>query len=317
MKNFGSNIKKIRTEQRLSLDRLSKLSNVSVSMLSNIERGIKTPTIRVAMKIASALGKSFTELLDNPLKVLAEEGSLYGSSDEGIRALTLTGEKMDINAEYSDLDDGCPSLPFPMQLEVVSTDESDNSIGTGIQSVVIGFIDTTNVFNVEILELNGVTPVLLSSITKQITFFNANRIGSNKSANGRIMLRSIEDRLPYALINEGNNEWRSARIFIPKGWTFIITGLSFSTIGSPIKIELISALAPSIDYTSPALVRWSTLVCDSSNQIDFDVPIKVNEMCLFTVRARCLKAYNASAVVSVLGYYFYSTNDEDDTVSKL
>ena len=54
--SFGGNLKKIRKQLALSLRELSQISNVSKTMLSEIETGKKTPTITVACKIAGALG---------------------------------------------------------------------------------------------------------------------------------------------------------------------------------------------------------------------------------------------------------------------
>lgn len=53
--SFGRNVKIIRVERGLSLQDLASNSNVSVSMLSKIEREEKIPTIRVASQIARAL----------------------------------------------------------------------------------------------------------------------------------------------------------------------------------------------------------------------------------------------------------------------
>lgn len=63
---FGKMVKKCRTNRDLSLKDLSQLSGVSTSMLSQIEREEKIPTIRVAAQIAEALGTSLSSMLDEP-----------------------------------------------------------------------------------------------------------------------------------------------------------------------------------------------------------------------------------------------------------
>jgi transcriptional regulator with XRE-family HTH domain len=47
----------------LTLEQLSKLSGVSRAMLSEVERGGKSPTIGVAKRIAHALGASFSAMV--------------------------------------------------------------------------------------------------------------------------------------------------------------------------------------------------------------------------------------------------------------
>ena len=60
------NLKRIRDQRKISLDKLAELTGVSKSMLGQIERGESSPTISVVWKIASGLKLSFTALLDSP-----------------------------------------------------------------------------------------------------------------------------------------------------------------------------------------------------------------------------------------------------------
>jgi transcriptional regulator with XRE-family HTH domain len=57
-------LKEQRKSKRLSLDALSKLSGISRSMLSQIERGESSPTIASLWNLTQALNLDFTTLLD-------------------------------------------------------------------------------------------------------------------------------------------------------------------------------------------------------------------------------------------------------------
>ncbi|MET7338433.1 XRE family transcriptional regulator [Nonomuraea sp. NPDC005650] len=60
---------RIRTERRargLTVERLATLSGISRSMVSEVERGGKTPTVLVLDRLATALGTSISRLLDEP-----------------------------------------------------------------------------------------------------------------------------------------------------------------------------------------------------------------------------------------------------------
>ncbi|MGG4605674.1 helix-turn-helix domain-containing protein [Paenalcaligenes sp. Me131] len=59
----GQAIQAIRSQQKLSLDALSKRSGVSKSMLSQIERNLTNPTIAVLWKLAQALDISVGDIL--------------------------------------------------------------------------------------------------------------------------------------------------------------------------------------------------------------------------------------------------------------
>jgi XRE family transcriptional regulator, regulator of sulfur utilization len=62
----AQNLKRIREEKKLSLDKLAELSGVSKSMLGQIERGESSPTISIVWKIANGLKISFTALVNAP-----------------------------------------------------------------------------------------------------------------------------------------------------------------------------------------------------------------------------------------------------------
>ncbi len=62
----AQNLKRIRDEKKLSLDKLSELTGVSKSMLGQIERGDSSPTISTIWKISSGLKVPFTALLNAP-----------------------------------------------------------------------------------------------------------------------------------------------------------------------------------------------------------------------------------------------------------
>jgi len=62
--NIAKNIKKLRQEKSISQDRLSKLADLSLNSIVNIETGNNpNPTIETLEKIAKALEVSIDELL--------------------------------------------------------------------------------------------------------------------------------------------------------------------------------------------------------------------------------------------------------------
>lgn len=61
---LGRNLRRLRTRQGHSLERLAKLSGVSRAMLGQIETGRSAPSISLLWKITTALGVPFATLLD-------------------------------------------------------------------------------------------------------------------------------------------------------------------------------------------------------------------------------------------------------------
>ncbi len=62
----AKNIKRLREENRLSMDELAKLSGVSKSMLAQIERGDGNPTISTLWKISNGMKVPFDALTVRP-----------------------------------------------------------------------------------------------------------------------------------------------------------------------------------------------------------------------------------------------------------
>jgi transcriptional regulator with XRE-family HTH domain len=90
----GANLRRIRVERGLSLERLSRLSEVSRAMLGQIELQQSTPTINILWKIARALNVPFSALISEPpgraVKVLSAAGARrLRSSDGGFSSRAL------------------------------------------------------------------------------------------------------------------------------------------------------------------------------------------------------------------------------------
>jgi len=70
MKDFnliiGNNLKNIRKQKLLSLDKVAEMTGVSKGMLAQIERGISNPTVTVLWKIATGLNVSFSYFMESP-----------------------------------------------------------------------------------------------------------------------------------------------------------------------------------------------------------------------------------------------------------
>lgn len=102
----GSNLKSIRKSRQLTLEALSKLTEVSVSMLGEIERGITNPTITVLWKIAEGLKIPFTDLINEkkpPVAVVHNKDAKIFIDEDGFRITSLFGfdpaKKMEIYYE--------------------------------------------------------------------------------------------------------------------------------------------------------------------------------------------------------------------------
>ena len=65
--NIGFNLKKIRKDRGLTLESLSSQSGVSKSMISEIERGIRNPSISILWNLANTLKTPLNFFLKDPV----------------------------------------------------------------------------------------------------------------------------------------------------------------------------------------------------------------------------------------------------------
>jgi XRE family transcriptional regulator, regulator of sulfur utilization len=63
---LAENLKTLRENKKLSLDKVAEMTGVSKTMLGQIERGESNPTINTVWKIANGLKISFTSLINHP-----------------------------------------------------------------------------------------------------------------------------------------------------------------------------------------------------------------------------------------------------------
>lgn len=74
MKDFnsiiGNNLKNIRKQKNLSLDKVAELTGVSKAMLAQIEKGASNPTVSTLWKIATGLNVSFSYFMEEDKEIV-------------------------------------------------------------------------------------------------------------------------------------------------------------------------------------------------------------------------------------------------------
>ena len=99
---IGKNLKDIRKERQLSLDELSKLTDVSASMLGEVERGVTNPTITVLWKISNGLKVplgSFMKERNGSTSVIHHHNSQICLEGDGFKIFSLFSFDQDKKTE--------------------------------------------------------------------------------------------------------------------------------------------------------------------------------------------------------------------------
>ncbi|GAA5157287.1 MULTISPECIES: helix-turn-helix domain-containing protein [Amycolatopsis] len=114
---LGERVQAARLERGLTLQALAERSEVSVSMLSSVERGAKAPTIVVLDRIATGLGLPLAQLITQParriLRRAAEQDTVHEPG--GWQRTVLTPVVPGVNFEWirSTLPPDCEAGTYP------------------------------------------------------------------------------------------------------------------------------------------------------------------------------------------------------------
>jgi transcriptional regulator with XRE-family HTH domain len=116
---LGNRIQSLRTDRGLTLRELADRSDVSVSMLSSVERGEKAPTVVVLDRISEGLDVTLASLVAEPdaERVIVRRAAEQDRVDEpaGWQRTILTPVVPGVNFEWirSTLPAGCDAGTFP------------------------------------------------------------------------------------------------------------------------------------------------------------------------------------------------------------
>lgn len=116
---LGARVQGLRHERGLTLQQLAAAAEVSVSMLSSVERGQKAPTVLVLARIADGLGVPLAELVAQPedSRVIVRRAADQDTVEEpgGWRRTVLTPVVPGVNFEWirTTLPPGCDAGRFP------------------------------------------------------------------------------------------------------------------------------------------------------------------------------------------------------------
>ena len=119
LESLGQRVQALRTDRGLTLRELADRSDVSVSMLSSVERGEKAPTVVVLDRIASGLNVTLASVVAVPdvERIIVRRAADQDRIDEpgGWQRTILTPVVPGVNFEWirSTLPPGCDAGTFP------------------------------------------------------------------------------------------------------------------------------------------------------------------------------------------------------------
>jgi hypothetical protein len=152
---------------------------------------------------------------------------------QGAEPFSGFGERTTAGAETNFVvwPNGAFSIPAKggVQMSIVSTSADDAAAGTGVRSVEVHYLDGRFEPQIEIVTLNGVTPV--TTTATDISFIQCMHIddvGSGLKAAGNIS--ATHGGVTYSYIQTGAVRCSSSARMVPRGKRLFITGAVGSSI---------------------------------------------------------------------------------------
>lgn len=104
------------------------------------------------------------------------------------------------------------------QMAVSSTSAADSLAGTGIQKIIIHYLDTNYLEKTEIVNMNGITPVsTVATNILRINAMHAMQQGTGGTSAGAISLKNLAGTITYGYMSVGVSTARQAIYTVPAG----------------------------------------------------------------------------------------------------
>lgn len=148
---------------------------------------------------------------------------------KGATAIHILGNNDATSSSLEDMWEGTTSglYVFPaaggIQMEVAGG-ANDTAAGSGVQQVMIHYLDANYIQKSEFVEMNGATPVnTVATDILRVQNMHSSRVGSGGVAAGAITLESTDSAVEYTRIRAGINTSLTGVWTVPANQTLYIT----------------------------------------------------------------------------------------------
>ncbi len=226
----------------------------------------------------------------NELNVLAtpEAWEIAREDIPGKVAIHILGNNDDTSTSFEDLWESGGLYVFPaaggIQMEVVSTGAgaaNDTAAGSGVQQVMIHYLDAGYVERFEFVEMNGATPVnTVATDILRIQNMHSSRVGGGGVAAAEITLEDTTSAVEYTRIRTGLNTSLTGVWTVPAGKTLYITQWETSAIATNANRTAEFFLRATSSFHGVFLpgifnVKDISHLTSGSIETTFDLPLKI------------------------------------------
>lgn len=172
------------------------------------------------------------------------------------------------------------AVPQSVQLTVVSTSANDAAAGTGARTVVIEYLNGSLDLSMEVLTLNGTTPV--TTVATDVRWVNSvyvSTAGTSGAAAGQISI--THNSVVYARIIVGDRCTHNSFKRVPRGKMLYISsiyaGSASGSADTTALVELVSTQIDGLDQQETGLYYKQAGISlqDSAQSITFNMPFPI------------------------------------------
>lgn len=195
------------------------------------------------------------------------------------------GTNISVGTSYITVDNIGATLPYmpstSLKFEAVSSSVNDTAAGTGARTIEVTGVDTNWQEKLEIITLNGITPVQSVNNYFRVTKAEVLTTGTYGGANaGNILVRGTGGGTSFVQIDTSTGESFSSHFFVPLGFIGFVSGANFSTDSGKIVSLKVQARANANLVTAPfsplELVQFYDGVTGISH-FSYEVPVPINQ----------------------------------------
>lgn len=160
---------------------------------------------------------------------------------------------------------------------IASTSADDTLLGIGAQKVLVSGNDVYGNPQSEIVATDGLTPVELTKVYSRIYRCYTEQVGSSGAAVGVIRVGElpftvgVPNVTTYAQINDGNDQTQMTIFTVPKGYTCLITSITYSVVaGKPIIFHNEARFKSSVFDTTKPFRNTRTVYVENTYTLPLD-----------------------------------------------
>ena len=201
------------------------------------------------------------------LKVGTYEEEIVRGHIRGAYPLSVYGRVMTAGAVQNTLvrtiDGSGAVIPVPVaageQMSVVSTHIADADAGTGVNSLIIEYLDHNLDSAYELVVLDGTTPVnTIATDIRWIQKIYAASLGTGGLAAGEITITGVTSAVDYENMWAGQRSGDTSFFRVPRAKRLILksvyVGASSGTADSKVRVELCSTMIGAVDQQESGLL---------------------------------------------------------------